>query len=164
MKATPTFETEGITCQFTVPADAVTGKSRLRIVFSDAWFQGDFLPTGLHNKGFSMDFGVEITGTNPERQGPVDNHDQGVADEPEELGGNITGICTAKGCISKVEMADGALNFQNVDKAWVYDANGAFVQYLVAPTALRTNALAKGVYLVKMQQGSVIRSQKVVVK
>ena len=61
-------------------------------------------------------------------------------------------------------MADGALNFQNVDKAWVYDANGAFVQYLVAPTALRTNALAKGVYLVKMQQGSVIRSQKVVVK
>ena len=164
MKATPTFETEGITCQFTVPADAVTGKSRLRIVFSDAWFQGDFLPTGLHNKGFSMDFGVEITGTNPERPGPVDTHDQGVADEPEELGGNLTGICTAKGCISKVEMADGALNFQNVDKAWVYDANGAFVQYLVAPTALRTNALAKGVYLVKMQQGSVIRSQKVVVK
>ena len=34
-------------------------------------------------------------------------------------------------------MTDGALNFQNVDKAWVYDANGAFVQYLVAPTALR---------------------------
>ncbi len=39
-------------------------------------------------------------------------------------------------------MTDGALNFQNVDKAWVYDANGAFVQYLVAPTALR-NALAR---------------------
>ncbi len=161
---TPSFETDGISCTFTIPSDAVTGKSRLRIVFSDAWFQGDFLPTGLHNKGFSMDFGVEITGTNAERQGPADVHDQGVADEPEQLSGNITGINAAKEGLSKVEMADGSLNFQNVDKAWVYDANGAFVQYLVAPTTLPTNALAKGVYLVKMQEGSVIRSQKVVVK
>ena len=164
MKGTPEFETEGISCTFKVPEDAVTGKSRLRIVFSDAWFQGDFLPTGLHNKGFSMDFGVEITGTNPERQGPADYHDQGVADEPEVLGGNITAINTAKAGASKVELAAGALRFENVDKAWIYDANGAFVQYLVAPTALRTNALAAGVYLVKMQQGNVIRSQKIVVK
>ena len=162
--ATPEFETEGISCTFTVPEDAKTGKSRLRIVFSDAWFAGDFLPTGLHNKGFSMDFGVEITGNNPERQGPVDIHDQGTADEPEELDGNLTGVTTAKEGVSKVELADGALNFQNVDKAWVYDANGAMVKYLVAPSAFQTTGLASGVYLVKMQYGNVLRSQKVVVK
>lgn len=161
--ATPAFETEGISCTFKVPDDAVTGKSRLRIVFSDAWFQGSFLPTGLHNKGFSMDFGVEITGTNPERKGPEDTHDQGVADEPEGLNGGNS-ISTAKAAISTAELADGAINFQNVDKAWVYDANGALVQYLVAPAAYSTNALAKGVYLVKMQSGNVIRSQKLAVK
>ena len=162
--ATPEFETEGIECTFTVPEDAVTGKSRLRIVFSDAWFAGDFLPTGLHNKGFSMDFGVEITGNNPQRPAPVDIHDQGVADEPEGLDGGTNGIGAVKGDVSKVSVADGQLDFQNVDKAWIYDANGASVKYLVAPTSFSTASLAKGVYLVKMQKGSVIRSQKLVVK
>lgn len=162
--ATPEFETEGISCTFKVPDDAVTGKSRLRIVFSDAWFQGAFLPTGLHNKGFSMDFSVEITGTNPERKGPDDNHDQGLADEPEELAGNVVGVSSVKEGVSKVELADGAINFQNVDKAWIYDANGALVQYLSAPTSLQSAALANGIYLVKMQYGNIIRSQKLAVK
>lgn len=162
--ATPEFETEGIECTFTVPEDAVTGKSRLRIVFSDAWFAGDFLPTGLHNKGFSMDFSVEISGDNPQRPAPVDIHDQGVADEPEGLNGGESGVNTVKGEVSAVDVANGQLNFQNVDKAWIYDVNGAAVNYLVAPTSLSTASLANGVYLVKMQKGSVIRSQKIVVK
>ena len=81
---TPEFETEGITFSFTVPADATPGKSRLRIVFSDAWFVGMFLPTGLHAKGFSMDFGCEIVGTNPGRTA-ADTRDQGEAEEPEML-------------------------------------------------------------------------------
>lgn len=163
-KATPEIETEGITCKFKVPEDAKTGKSRLRIVFSDAWFAGAFLPTGLHNKGFSMDFGVEISGDNPERQGPADLHDQGVADEPANLEGNLTAIKTVKGGASTVEAANGELNFQNCEKAWIYDANGAFVKYLVSPSSFQTSSLAAGVYLVKMQQGHVFRSQKVVVK
>ena len=162
-KDTPEFETEGIDCTFTIPEDAVTGKSRLRIVFSDAWFAGDFLPTGLHNKGFSMDFGVEITGDNPERPAPADIHDQGVADEPEGLG-TSTGITSVKGEVSKAEVEEGQINFQNVDKAWIYDAAGATVKYLANPTTFATTSLAKGVYLVKMQNGSVIRSQKVVIK
>ena len=51
--ATPEFQTTGITHTFTVPADARPGKSRLRIVFSDAWFEGSFLPTGLQKVSLS---------------------------------------------------------------------------------------------------------------
>ena len=162
--ATEEFQTSGVNCTFTIPEDAKTGKSRLRIVFSDAWFAGDFLPTGLHNKGFSMDFGVEITGTNPERQGPADVHDQGTADEPESLEGNLTAINAAKDGVSKAELVDGQINFENVDKAWVYDANGALVKYIATPSSFKTTGLASGVYLVKMQYGNVLRSQKVVIK
>lgn len=161
--ATPEFQTTGVNGEFTIPSDAVTGNSRLRIVFSDAWFEGEFLPTGLHNKGFSIDFGVEITGTNPERQGPVDIHDQGTADEPEGLN-DTNGINTVKGGASSVEVADGKLNFKNVDKAWIYDTNGALVNYLPTPASVQTSNLANGIYLVKMQSGNILRSQKVTVK
>ena len=159
---TPEFQTTGVNCEFTVPEDAKPGKSRLRIVFSDAWFQGDFLPSGLHNKGFSMDFGVEITGDNPGRGAGVDIHDQGEADEPEMLGGTVDAINSASQGVSKVEAADGKFNFQNVEKAWVYDASGVLVKYLVNPTSFDAQALTSGVYLVKMQNGNIIRSQKLV--
>lgn len=157
------FETEGITCTFTVPSDARTGKSRLRIVFSDAWFAGEFLPVGLHNKGFSMDFGVEITGNNPQRPAPADSHDQGTADEPEGLNGS-DGIQTVSGTVSNVTAKDGQLSFEGVDRAWIYDAQGALVRYVTAPTSVATNGFANGIYLVKMQQGNVIRSKKLTVK
>ena len=133
--ASPEFETQGITHKFTIPADAVTGKSRLRIVFSDAWFAGMFQPTGLHAKGFTMDFGVEIVGDNPERPTPVDIHDQGVADEPEGLDGT-TGIEeTTAGQVSKATVTDGAINFAHVDKAWVYGADGRLLNFVTNPAA-----------------------------
>lgn len=161
--ATQEFETTGVDAVFTVPTDAKTGKSRLRIVFSDAWFAGAFLPTGLHNKGFSIDFGVEITGNNPERQGPADIHDQGVAEQPEGLTPSAINN-VAEGGAGSLNVEDGQLNFENVDKAWIYDATGATVKYLVAPTTFATTSLAKGIYVVKMQQGAVLRTQKVVIK
>ena len=162
--ATAEFQTTGVNCTFTIPEDAVTGNSRLRIVFSDAWFAGAFLPTGLHNKGFSMDFGVEITGTNPEREAPVDIHDQGTAEQPEGLDGESTGIHETESAASRVSAEDGAFTFENVDKAWIYDASGALVQYAVAPTRMATTGFAQGIYLVKMQKGNVLRTQKLTVK
>lgn len=162
--ATPEFETEGITHTFTVPTDARTGKSRLRIVFSDAWFQGSFLPTGLHNKGFSMDFGVEITGDNEQRPAPADAHDQGIADEPEGLNGGGTGINAAQGEVSKVEVAGGNVNFYNADRAWIYGVDGSLVKYIDAPSTLSAASLAKGIYLVKMQSKNIVRTEKIVIK
>lgn len=161
--ATPEFQTAGVDCEFTIPDDACTGKSRMRIVFSDAWFEGAFLPVGLHNKGFSMDFGVEITGDNPQRPAPADFHDQGTAEEPEGLISS-TGIHKSESAVSKMTVSDGLLNFENVDKAWVYDMKGTLVRYLVTPTQIATHNFIPGIYLVKMQKGNVMRCRKVAVK
>lgn len=159
----PELQNPGKTWTFTVPNDATPGKSRLRVVYSDLWFEGAFLPSGYTSKGFTIDFDVEITGDNPGRGTTVDIHDQGVADEPEMLqGGTVDAINSANQGVSKVEAADGKFNFQNVEKAWVYDASGVLVKYLVNPTSFDAQALTSGVYLVKMQNGNIIRSQKLV--
>lgn len=158
----PEIET-GKTYSFTVPTNAKPGKSRLRVVFSDLWFENAFLPAGYTSKGFTIDFDVEIYGDNPSRGFLPDIHDQGVADEPENLtGGVVDAINSASQGVSKVEAADGKFNFQNVEKAWVYDASGVLVKYLVNPTEFDAQQLASGVYLVKMQNGNIIRSQKLV--
>lgn len=158
----PEIET-GKTYSFTVPTNAKPGKSRLRVVFSDLWFENAFLPAGYTSKGFTIDFDVEIYGDNPSRGFLPDIHDQGVADEPENLtGGVVDAINSASQGVSKVEAADGKFNFQNVEKAWVYDASGVLVKYLVNPTLFDAQQLASGVYLVKMQNGNIIRSQKLV--
>lgn len=159
----PELQNPGKTWTFTVPNDATPGKSRLRVVYSDLWFEGAFLPSGYTSKGFTIDFDVEITGDNPGRGTTVDIHDQGEADEPEMLqGGTVDAINSANQGVSKVEAADGKFNFQNVEKAWVYDASGVLVKYLVNPTSFDAQDLASGVYLVKMQNGNIIRSQKLV--
>lgn len=159
----PELQNPGKTWTFTVPNDATPGKSRLRVVYSDLWFEGAFLPSGYTSKGFTIDFDVEITGDNPGRGAGADIHDQGVADEPEMLqGGTVNAINSASQGVSKVEAAEGKFSFQNVEKAWVYDASGVLVKYLVNPTEFDAQQLASGVYLVKMQNGNIIRSQKLV--
>ena len=57
----------GLTLEFTVPEDAHIGESRLRIVGSDAWTPHPG-PTGGTVKGYSIDFPVEIQGTNADRE------------------------------------------------------------------------------------------------
>ena len=157
--ATPAFQTEGLTFKFTVPEDARPGSSRLRIVFSDAWFAGMFLPTGLHAKGFSIDFSAVITGDNPGRK-PADTRDQGEAEEPEALGAE-TSVEKVAGEISVAEGIEGAIEIANADMAWIYTADGKLVEFVQNPTTVAAEA---GVYLVKMQLGNVIRSAKVLVK
>lgn len=163
---TPEFETQGISTTFEVPADARPGRSRLRIVFSDAWFAGAFLPTGLHNKGFTIDFGVEIEGDNQGRI-PNDFHDQGAADEPDRIKDEKPNVPTAINKVydevSHANYADGVLQFTNVQQAWVYGADGKFVLGSNGES-INTQDLVPGVYLVKMQNKGVIRSAKFVVK
>ena len=164
--ASPEFQTTGIKFEFTVPEDATPGKSRFRVVFSDAWFQGMFLPTGLHAKGFSMDFGCEIVGTNPGRTA-VDTRDQGEAEEPELLeGGTATGVDNVvNNGVSQAVYADGVLNLQNVEKAWVYSADGKFVKFASEnPNSVNLEGLAPGAYIVKMQYQNVMRTAKFLVK
>ncbi|MBQ2120933.1 MAG: T9SS type A sorting domain-containing protein [Bacteroidaceae bacterium] len=163
--ASPEFQSTGINFEFTVPQDATPGKSRFRVVFSDAWFAGMFLPTGLHAKGFSMDFGCEIVGTNPGRTA-ADTRDQGQAEEPEMLDGGVVGVdAVANAGVSQAEYADGVLNLTNVEKAWVYSADGKFVKFASeSPEAIDLEGLAPGAYIVKMQYQNVMRTAKFLVK
>lgn len=159
--ATPAFQDPGLTFTFKVPEDATPGESRLRIVFSDAWFAGMFLPTGLHAKGFSMDFGAKIVGNNPGRAA-ADTRDQGTAEEPEGISDDVVGVENVEAAVSAAVAGEGVINLTNAEKAWVYTADGKLVKFVKGnPTTVEASA---GVYLVKMQNGNIIRSAKVVVK
>ena len=162
---TPEFQSaEGVTFTFQIPSNATPGKSRLRIVFSDAWFAGMFNPVGQHAKGFTIDFNVEITGSNPGRV-VVDTRDQGVADEPEGLVGVPDGIQTVEGGISQAVLDGSNLNLQNVEKAWIYNAEGKFIQFVQGGAqTIDVAGYVPGTYVVKMQNGQIIRSTKFVVK
>jgi len=149
--------------EFTIPADAKVGKTRMRIVFSDAWFAGSLLPTGKFNKGFAIDFGVEITGTNQERPTPKSTRDEGKADQPEGLSAS-TSITSFAGEASALVQTSKDLKFSNVEKAWIFGVDGSLVKVLDNPQQYEIKSLPKGIYLVKMLNNNVIRTQKVVIK
>ena len=151
------------TYKFRIPTDAKTGKTRMRIVFSDAWFAGSLLPTGKFNKGFAIDFGVEITGTNPERQAPKSTRDEGTAEQPEGLSAS-TSITSFAGEASALVQTSKDLKFSNVEKAWIFGVDGSLVKVLDNPQQYEIKSLPKGIYLVKMLNNNVIRTQKVVIK
>ena len=150
---------------FQIPSDAKPGQSRLRLVFCDAWFQGGLTPTGKFNKGFAIDFKVTITGSNAARGAKADTHDKGIADEPELLEGGSTNIISANvGGASQLTVVGGKVVFENVERAWVFSTDGQTVKSLVNPKSFNTNELPAGVYLVKMQNNNVIRTQKITIK
>lgn len=146
---------------FKVPDDAVTGKTRIRIIFSDAWYPHPG-PVGLTAKGFTIDIGLEISGDNEERQPPVSTVDEGVADEPENLNGT-DGVEIVKGEASETVFSDGTFNFRNVEKAWIYTTDGKLIKFVQNPTTVAAD-FGPGLYIVKMQNKNVIRSQKITVK
>lgn len=153
----------GQTISVTIPSDAKKGKTRMRIVFSDAWFKGSLLPTGKFNKGFAIDFGVEITGTNQERPTPKSSRDEGKAEQPEGLSAS-TSITSFAGEASALVQTSKDLKFSNVEKAWIFGVDGSLVKVLDNPQQYEIKSLPKGIYLVKMLNNNVIRTQKVVIK
>jgi hypothetical protein len=109
-----------------------------------------------------MDFSVDILGSNPGRT-VVDTRDQGEADEPENVReDDETNVENVASEVAVAEGAEGAIEFANVEKAWVYTVDGKFVKYANNnPAAI---PIEPGVYLVKMQNGNVMRNAKVLVK
>ncbi|MCM1348808.1 MAG: endo-beta-N-acetylglucosaminidase [Firmicutes bacterium] len=160
------FESEGVDFVVNVPANAREGRSRLRIVACDAWFTGGLNATGGFNKGYGLDVPVEIVSAGNEQRQPKpgykDLRDAGEADEPQ-----LSAIenVTAESGVSTVTVVDNVAYFTNADKAWFYDANGRMVKFVAdAKVSANVGSLATGVYVVKMQNGPVIRAAKVVVK
>jgi len=145
---------------FKVPDDAVRGTSRIRIVFTDAWAAHPG-PVGLTAKGFSIDFGLEITGDNEDRSVAKASVDEGIADEPEGLQTQTAVLGTP--AAADVTLQGGKFQFNNVEKAWIYTADGRFVRFLHSPKNLPAR-FAAGTYIVKMQTGNVVRSRKFNVK
>lgn len=144
-----------------VPTDAMPGKSRLRLVFSDAWFPHPGA-SGTTAKGFTVDFPMEITGSNPGRTA-IEVRDQGVADEPEGI--VPVGIVAPKAKVSDVTIEGEAIRFENTDKAWIFTADGRLVKFIKEnDPVLSTQKLAPGAYLIRMQSGQVQRTKKIVVK
>ena len=165
---------DGIEFTIDVPEDAAVGATRLRIVFSDAWFPHPG-PTGATNKGFSIDFPVEVSGTNPGREPAAsytDFRDQGIADEPDlsSVSGIEEVVNDENGGLSIVSsmyptVTSDMIYFNNVEKAWIYTAEGQFVKFLNDnPESANVSDLSAGVYVVKMQNGRVIRNQKMIKK
>lgn len=160
MKADNTANLKPFT--FKVPDDAVTGKSRIRIIFSDAWYPHPG-PVGLTAKGFTIDIGLEISGTNEQRKPPVSPVDEGVADEPENLNGSDGISVNTMGEASDAVLSDGEINFSHVEKAWIYTTDGQLVRFVQNPTTVAAD-FAPGLYIVKMQNKNVIRTRKITVK
>lgn len=159
----------GSTFIINVPEDAAVGTTRLRMVFSDAWFAHPG-PTGGTSKGFSIDFPVEVSGSNAGREpaaGYADFRDTGVADEPEmnEVSG-IENVVNENGGLSAVSsmyptVTSDMIYFNNVEKAWIYTTDGQLVKFLNNnPESANVSDLSSAVYVVKMQNGQVVRSQK----
>lgn len=161
-KGVPEQVKQIVTKTFRIPEDARTGETRMRIVFSDAWFKGALKPTGKFNKGFAIDFRVKITGNNKQRPVPADMRDQGLADEPAGL--STTGVSNVAVAPSQLQQEGNSLNFANVEKAWIFAADGSLVAALNNPANYNLSSLASGVYLVKMQNKNIIRTQKITVK
>ena len=152
--------------QIKVPTDAKPGDSRLRLVFNNNFYAHPG-PSGLHVGGFAIDFPLEISGTNVPRDAKADLRDEGVADEPLGLSHeDVVGIAlpTTEGA-SHAVAEDGTLRLDNVDRAWIYDAEGRFVRLVDADASAemcrKVEDLTPGVYVVRMQRGAIVRTAKV---
>lgn len=149
--------------EFTIPTDARKGRSSLRLVFSDAWSAHPG-PTGYTDKGYTIDFGVEISGDNAERPIPATMHDQGKADLPDSYTAMPAGIAQTHMVASQVVAEGKTLRFSNVEKAWVFGLDGRLVKFLPTATVNHLHDVQPGAYIVKMQNANVIRSAKVVLQ
>lgn len=167
--ATAAISNPGVDFTFTIPQDAKPGMTRLRIVGSDAWGAHPG-PIGGTWKGHSLDFPVEITGTNPSREPAKtykDYRDAGEPEEPEFIQEGMSGIdgVGEDYAYSSVQLVGDVAYFANTDKAWFYTIDGRCVKFVANATdAVSVGELAAGVYVVKMQNGQIVRSAKVIKK
>lgn len=146
---------------FTVPEDAHVGKSRLRIVYSDAWFEGALQPVGKFNKGFAIDLGVEIVGEHASRKSANSTWDEGIADEPD-MSHTTTAIEAVEQNVGKVLVQGNKINFEGAKHAYIYTQDGALVVSLSRPTVYSIASLPAGTYIIKVENNKGSFTQKIV--
>ena len=146
-----------------VPDDAKVGMSRIRIVFSDAWFEGALQPQVSLTRALLVDFGVEITGTNTSRKAGADTWDEGTASEPEGLNAQ-TGINVVETAKPSAQLNNQTIVLNNVQNLWIYTLDGVLVRHISRPTNVSTKSFAKGTYLIKIENNGVIETQKMIIR
>ena len=152
---------DGLHGKISIPADAHIGPSRLRIVYSDAWFQGSFGPAGKTNKGYTLDVDVEIVGDNVANQrNYADLHDKGKADD-WTIVTDIADAAKVEGNVPSARVQDGAIHFNNTMKAFLYTVDGAMVKVFNRPSVVSNSHLDKGVYVLKLINGKNEKTIKV---
>lgn len=165
--STPAFEEPGgVTKTFTVPSNAAPRDLRMRIMFQDAWFP-NFSACGLTHKGFTIDFTLRVTGTNPP-PAVVDIRDAGAPELPENWENGGVGTTIGKEELLEVSKfypnpSQGVLYFEATDNVMVYNIAGSLVASQKGGVhRLDLSDLPKGIYLVKMEKNNVIRTQKLI--
>lgn len=153
---------EGVKGKIKIPSDAHLGLSRLRIVWSDAWFAGSFGPTGKTNKGYTLDIDVNIVGDNVTGQCKfADTHDMGELEDWTVVT-DIKDLDKVEGDVPALALHNGTLYFKNVDKAVVYTVDGRTLKAFGLPSVVSSASIGKGIYIIKMSKGNTIKNVKVV--
>ena len=137
------------------------GKSRLRIVYSDAWFEGALQPVGKFNKGFAIDLGVEIVGEHASRKSANSTWDEGIADEPD-MSHTTTAIETVEQNVGKALVQGNNINFEDAKHAYIYTQDGALVVSLSRPTVYNIASFPAGTYIIKVENNKGSFTQKIV--
>ncbi len=125
---------------------------------------------GAIPKGNVLDFDVRIldAGQTPRAASGTyaELQDEGEADDAVQVGVDDITIGDESANMSVYPaVATDVINFTDVEKAWIYNMAGQMVKYVAAPQgAVSVTDLAAGVYVVKMQNGQVVRSAKIVKK
>lgn len=147
---------DGLHGKIEIPDDARRGPSRLRIVYSDAWFAGAFGPVGKTNKGYTLDIDVVIVGDNDNERGSKDLHDTGEVDDWTVIT-DITDVNKDEGIKASVRVEGGNFMFTNTKKAEIYTPNGLMVKSLTRPNIVAGKGMVKGVYLVRLNGGKTVK-------
>jgi hypothetical protein len=162
------FVTQGVDFTLNVPEDAKPGDSRLRFVACDAWFAGGLNATGGFNKGFALDIPVKIVGNNAHREPQksyLDYRDQGEPEVIKTTGVDDITFNNNDANVAVTNNGDNTISFTNVEKAWIFTPAGQMVKFVGhAAGNVSIADLANGIYIVKMQNGQVIRSAKLLKK
>lgn len=140
---------DGLHGTIAIPSDAHIGKSRLRIVYSDAWFQGSFGPSSKTTKGYTLDVDVEIVGDNVDGQRMfADLHDMG--DAPQWVLTSIESLANNNEQAPSAKIENGSIVFYNTAKASIFTIDGTTIKTINKPQSVAISHLQKGVYIVKL--------------
>lgn len=158
-----------------VPDDAKGGISRMRIIFDDGWFNHEGACSTAITKGLTVDLTMEITGEDSGDGGETKEEvivgDEDLqSDSYTPADGTIVGIennaANTEVSIFYPSVAQEEIFFNFTDKVEIYSLQGTLVSNKKANKVYNMNIanLPTGTYIVKMFNGDIITTGKLIKK